>query len=103
VALTIAVGVAYDADLEHVERVLVDEAKRAVGQIEGLPGDPPPTARLIPGFGAYSLDFTLACWITRFPDQFVVQHELRRRVLKRLRAEGIEIPFPTAARLGRSE
>ena len=99
VALPIAIGVSYDADPEHVERVLVDEAKRAVGQIEGLLGDQPPTARLIPGFGAYSLDFTLVCWISRFPDQFAVQHELRKRVLKRLRAEGVEIPFPTAVRL----
>jgi small-conductance mechanosensitive channel len=103
VALPIAIGVSYDADPDHVERVLVDEAKRAVGQIDGLLGEPPPTARLIPGFGAYSLDFTLVCWITRFPDQFAVQHELRKRVLKRLRAEGVEIPFPTAVRLARTD
>ena len=103
VALPIAIGVAYDADPDHVERVLVDEATRAVGEVDGLLGDPPPTARLIPGFGAYSLDFTLSCWIARFTDQFAVQHELRKRVLKRLRAEGVEIPFPTAVRLGRGE
>jgi small-conductance mechanosensitive channel len=101
VALSIGVGVSYEADPDHVERVLVDEATRAVGHIEGLLGDPPATARLIPGFGAYSLDFTLACWIARFTDQFAVQHELRKRVLKRLRAEGVEIPFPTAVHLAR--
>ena len=27
-------------------------------------------------------------------DQYVVQHELRKRILRRLRAEGIEIPYP---------
>jgi hypothetical protein len=62
-----------------------------------------PTSLLFPGFGAYSLDFTLACWIARFTDQFAVQHELRKRVLKRLRAEGVESPFPTAVRLARSD
>lgn len=102
-ALAIAVGVSYEADPDHVERVLVDEARRAVGQIDGLLGEPPPTARLIPGFGAYSLDFTLGCWVARFTDQFAVQHELRKRLLKRLRAEGVEIPFPTAVRLARSD
>jgi small-conductance mechanosensitive channel len=30
----------------------------------------------------------------RFDDQFVAQHELRKRIFKRLREEGIEIPFP---------
>ena len=80
-----------------------EEARRGVGEVAGLRAHPPPTARLIPGFGAYSLDFTLSCWIARFTDQFAVQHELRKRVLKRLRAEGVEIPFPTAVRLGRGE
>jgi small-conductance mechanosensitive channel len=27
-------------------------------------------------------------------DQYPVQHELRKRILKRFREEGIEIPFP---------
>ena len=95
VLLPIAIGVSYDADPERVARVLVDEATRAVGEIDGLLGDPPPVARLIPGFGAYSLDFTLVCWIARFPLSFAAQDELRKRILRRLRAEGIEMPFPT--------
>jgi small-conductance mechanosensitive channel len=98
-ALTIRVGVGYDADPDQVERVLVEEARRAVGEVDGLLAEPPPAARLIPGFGEYSLDFTLVCWIARFPDQFQVLHELRKRILKRLRTEGIEMPLPTAVRL----
>jgi small-conductance mechanosensitive channel len=98
-AVPITVGVAYDVDPDRVERLLVDEAVQAVGHVDGLLGDPPPAARLIPGFGAYALEFTLVCWVAHFPDQFQVQHELRKRLLKRLRAEGVEIPFPTAVRL----
>jgi small-conductance mechanosensitive channel len=94
VAMPIAVAVSYDADPDHVERVLVDEATRAVGEVEGLLGDPPAAARLIPGFGAYSLDFTLVCWIASFPMSFAVQDHLRKRILRRLRAEGIEVPYP---------
>jgi small-conductance mechanosensitive channel len=102
-ALLIRVGVGYDADPDHVERVLVEEATRAVGEVAGLLADPAPAARLIPGFGEYSLDFTLVCHVASFVDQFSVQHELRKRLLRRLRAEGITIPLPTAVRLSPSD
>jgi small-conductance mechanosensitive channel len=98
-SVSIRVSVSYEVDPDHVEGVLVDEARRAVGEVDGLLAEPPPTARLIPGFGEYSLDFTLVCWVARFPDQFQVQHALRKRLVKRLRAEGIEMPLPTAVRL----
>jgi small-conductance mechanosensitive channel len=93
-ALLVPVGVAYGSDPDHVERVLVEEATRAAGEVPGLLADPPPFVRFIPGFGAYSLDFTLVCQVATFVDQYTVQHELRKRILRRLRAEGIEIPFP---------
>jgi small-conductance mechanosensitive channel len=97
-AVTIRVGVGDDADPDHVERVLVEEATRAIGQVPGLLADPPPAAQLIPGFGDYSLDFTLVCQARSFMDQFTVQHELRKRILKRLRAEGIAMPLPPVMR-----
>ena len=97
-AVLIRVRVDYDADAELVERLLVDEATRAVGQVDGLLAEPPPSARLIPGFGDYALEFTLACQVRSFVDQFSVQHELRKRVLKRLRAERIRITLPTEVR-----
>lgn len=93
-ALLIPVGVSYDSDPDHVEMVLLDEARKGVGEISGLLGDPEPFVRLIPGFGQHSLDFTLTCQVREFADQNLVQHELRKRILKRFRAEGIEIPFP---------
>jgi small-conductance mechanosensitive channel len=96
-ALLLPVGVSYGSDPDHVERVLVDEATRAAGEVPGLLSDPPPLVRLIPGFGPYSLDFTLICQVATFVDQYTVQHELRKRILRRFQAEGIEIPFPTRA------
>jgi small-conductance mechanosensitive channel len=74
--------------------VLVEEAKRAVGKVPGLLGDPEPFVRFIPGFGESSLDLTLICQVNEFTDQYIVQHELRKRILRRFREEGIEIPFP---------
>jgi small-conductance mechanosensitive channel len=93
-SLLIRVGVSYACRPEHVEAVLLEEARRAVGEIEGLLGDPAPFVRFIPGFGDSSLDFTLICRVCTFVDQFAVQHELRKRIFARFRREGIEIPFP---------
>jgi len=93
-ALLLRVGVGYASDPDRVERILVDEATRAAGEVPGLLAAPAPTARLIPGFGEYALDFTLAVHVASFVDQYPVQHELRKRLLRRLRAEGVEIPVP---------
>ena len=92
--LTLPVGVAYGTDPDHVERVLVDETRRAAAEVAGLLADPPPQVRLIPGFGPHSLDFTLACQVGSFVDQYLVQHELRKRILRRFEAEGIRLPDP---------
>jgi small-conductance mechanosensitive channel len=62
--------------------------------IPGLLGDPEPFVRFIPGFGESSLDFTLICQVQEIVDQYLVQHELRKRIFNRFKAEDIEIPFP---------
>ncbi|HSC70074.1 MAG TPA: hypothetical protein VLH58_01895, partial [Candidatus Methylomirabilis sp.] len=74
--------------------ILVEEATRAAGEVPGILADPPPFVRFIPGFGESSLDFTLICQVHEFVDQYLAQHELRKRIFRRFRAEGIEIPFP---------
>jgi small-conductance mechanosensitive channel len=93
-SLLISVGVSYQSDPEQVERILVEEASRATGQVEGLLSDPPPFVRFIPGFGDSSLNFTLICRVASFVDQYLVQHELRKRIFARFQREGISIPFP---------
>jgi small-conductance mechanosensitive channel len=93
-SLLIPVGVSYSSDPERVERVLVEEAKSAAGEIPGLLGDPEPFVRFIPGFSESSLDFTLICQVQEFTDQYLAQHELRKRIFRRFAQEGIEIPFP---------
>ena len=93
-SLLIPIGVSYDADPEEVERILVEEAKKGAADIPGLLADPAPFVRFIPGFGDSSLDFTLICQVAEFTDQYLAQHELRKRIFKRFKEEGIEIPFP---------
>jgi small-conductance mechanosensitive channel len=93
-SLMIPVGVSYSSDPEQVERILVEVAKKGALDIPGLLAEPEPVVRFIPGFGDSSLDFTLICQVKEFVDQYLAQHELRKRIFKRFNEEGIEIPFP---------
>lgn len=95
-SLLIPISVSYGCDPDTVEKILVEEARAAVGKVQGLLGEPAPFVRFIPGFGAYSLDFTLICQVSEFVDQYLVQHELRKRILERFKKEGITIPFPAS-------
>lgn len=94
-ALLIPVSVDYASDLDLVQRILVEEATRGAADIPGLLAQPAPFVRFIPGFGQSSLDLTLICRVREFVDQYLVQHELRLRILKHFRAEGITIPYPS--------
>lgn len=92
---SLSVGVSYDSDIDHVERVLVEIAEGAKGDIGGLLVDPPPVVVFSPGFGESALGFTVAFQVAHFTDQFGVQNELRKRIYRRFREEGIAFPFPT--------
>lgn len=93
-SLLLPVGVSYQSDPRRVEEILMEEAKKAASEIEGLLAEPAPFVRFIPGFGDSSLNFTLICQVREFVDQYLVQHELRHRIFERFKKEGIEIPFP---------
>lgn len=90
----IPISVSYDSEPERVESILIEEVKKAAGEVPGLLGEFEPMVRFIPGFGESSLDFTLICQVNEFVDQYIVQHELRKRIFRRFKEEGIEIPFP---------
>ncbi|MFB3922092.1 MAG: mechanosensitive ion channel family protein [Terriglobia bacterium] len=95
-AVGIQVSVAYGTDPTAVEKILLDVTEQASrDRLEGLLTFPAPSVRLIPGFGDSSLDFSLNIHVAQFTDQYLVQSELRKRILKRFEEEGIEIPFPT--------
>ncbi|MBM3776236.1 MAG: mechanosensitive ion channel family protein [Acidobacteria bacterium] len=94
-AANVRVNAGYASDPDQVEQVLLEEARAAASELRGLLSEPAPVARLEPGFGEFSLVYTLNFHVAEFVDQFEIQHELRKRILKRFRQEGIEIPFPT--------
>jgi len=95
VGVSIQIGVSYDCDLDQVERMLLEEARTAAREIPCMLAEPAPGVSFDPGFGDWSLRFTLGYSVQEFADQFRVSPELRKRILKRLRQEKIDMPFPT--------
>jgi|SRR5208283_635530 len=91
----ISYGVAYDTDLELLDRVVLEEVSAAQGAIPGLLAEPAAVNRLNPGFGDWALNFTLYVSVTDVSAQFAVTDLLRRRLLKRFLKEGIRMPYPT--------
>ncbi len=89
---SVVVRVGYASDPDQIEAILVEEAKKAVGEVPGLLGEPEPVVRFAPGFGDYGLEFTLICQVESFGEQLLVQHELRKRIFKRFKQEGVTVP-----------
>jgi small-conductance mechanosensitive channel len=57
--------------------------------VPGLLREPKPSVTL--AFGDWGIELTLNCSVARYVDQYAVQAELRKRILRRFRAEGIAI------------
>ena len=95
VSFSIPVAVSFDCDPDKVESILMEETIAGVGNIPGLLGIPAPSVRFNPGVGDSSLIFSINCHVGEFVNQYGVQHELRKRIFRRLRKEKIEMPFPT--------
>ena len=94
-AVSIPVGVDYSSDPDQIEQLLLEIAGQAAPDIHGMLKEPAPIVRFNPGFGDSALQFTLIVQVSEFSEQFRVQHELRKRILLRFRAEKIDMPFPT--------
>lgn len=95
IAASFAVTVSYDCDPDVVETVLADVLRQSAGDIPGMLQEPKPEVAFDPGFVEAGMGFTLSFQVAEFVKQFSVRNELKRRVLRRFRAEGIAIPYPT--------
>ena len=91
--ITLPIGVAYDSDLERVEAVTLDVAREVLSEIEGGLRDEEPFVRY-EEFSDFSINFLLRVPVQQFTDQFLIRHELVKRIHGRYGVEGIEIPFP---------
>ena len=83
------VGASYDADPEHVERVLLEVAKNE----ELVCDDPEPSVRFT-AFGDSSMDFALNFWVEEPALRAKALHAVNKAIYAAFAKEGIEIPFP---------
>jgi len=93
IVISIPVGVAYDSDLDKVERVTLDVAKEVMAQIDKDVKMEP--AVRFHTFGESSIDFNVVLHSSYFEHQFLLKHEFIKALTRRYREEGIEIPYPT--------
>ncbi|MEU3841046.1 mechanosensitive ion channel family protein [Streptomyces sp. NPDC028635] len=91
--ILVQVGVAYDSDLDHVERVTNEVIAEVMTEITGALPDHEPTIRFHT-FGDSRIGFTVILGVGEFSDQYRIKHEFIKRLHKRYRAEGIHIPAP---------
>ncbi|MGY6217767.1 DUF3772 domain-containing protein [Methylolobus aquaticus] len=87
--LDIAIGVGYQSDPDEVEAILLDCACRHDKVLKW-----PEAKVLLQAFGDSSLDFELRVFVSDIEQRAVIASDLRKSLLSRLRARGIEIPFP---------
>lgn len=88
------VGVSYDADTAHVERALQDELVNATRTVKELLPDPPPDVLLVE-LGPYAMQYVVRFQVREIAQQRVAVHAVNTRIVNRLRAEKIDIPYPT--------
>lgn len=87
---TLEIGVAYDADLAAVQRLLEDATLR----VDDVASEPAPQAYVYE-FGASSINFALRFWHDpSIADQWRTRDAVAKAVKSILDDAGVEIPFP---------
>jgi len=95
-AVLVQVGVHYESDLKHVERVTCEVGKEVMKEVQGgVPGFDPFIRYHT--FNDFSIDFTVILRAKEFVDNYFVKHEFIKRLHERYNKEGIVIPYPIRA------
>jgi small-conductance mechanosensitive channel len=90
----VPVTVAFDTDLEKLERVTLDVAREAIQAADGaVVGHEPGLSYA--ELGEYGIKFNVGLRVQEYTKQWGLKHQFYRRLLIRYRKEGIEIPYPT--------
>jgi small-conductance mechanosensitive channel len=92
--IAVPVGVGYDCDLDHAERVTVEVAKAVLRETAGGVASFEPVVRYV-AFAESSISFNVILRVKSVTDQYLVRHEFIKRLHAVFRREGIKIPFPT--------
>ena len=92
-SVLIQVGVSYDSDLDHVERVTIEVGEEVMKEVPGGVPEFKPFIRYHT-FSDFSINFTVILRAKEVVSKYLIKHEFIKRLHKRYKEEGIEIPFP---------
>lgn len=93
ISVLVELGVAYDSDLQKVERVTIGVARQIQKSTQGAIATHEPFIRFHT-FADSSIKFSVILRGHEFTDQYLIKHEFVKALQERYRVEGIEIPFP---------
>jgi len=93
-AVLVEAGVHYDSDLEKVETVTCDVAKKIMETVPGGVRSFQPFIRYHT-FSDSSINFTVILHGHEFADNIMIKHEFIKKLHERYKKEGIAIPFPS--------
>ena len=92
IVISVPVCVAYDSDLDQVERVTIEVAAQVLKEVDH-------DVKALPiirfhTLGDSSINFNVVMHSSRFDHQYLLKHEFIKALIRRYREEGIEIPYP---------
>ena len=93
IAFVIQMGVGYHEDLDRVEKITREEARKIVKKLgTGVEGWDPLVR--FKNFGDSNIDFAVVFKVRSFGNQHEMKHEFIKAIKKRYDKEGIEISWP---------
>ena len=93
VAVPFELTVAWNSDLERVERVLIEEALALQRELPGAVSEHEPNVRY-QGFTDSAIRLVVGLRARSFADRVDLTHAYLKRVKVRFQREGIEVPYP---------
>jgi small-conductance mechanosensitive channel len=92
-SVSVQVGVSYESDLEHVEKVTCEVGREVMRSVEGAIPAHEPTVRFN-AFATSSINFNVGLRAAEVTAQYPIVHEFIKRLHRRYREEGIEFSSP---------
>lgn len=91
-SILIPVGVSYDSDLDYVEKVTLEVAKKVLEENDGGADEGFEPQVRFRELGGFSVDFDVVLRVKSVMDQRFIRHQFIKAIYKRYKEEGIEIP-----------
>lgn len=92
--ISIDIGVSYDSDPNHVQKILEDAVVDMCENEDSLILNNPRPKVYLTEFGDSSINFDILTWISLPNQERIVRDDVNHRIYTELEKENIEIPYP---------